>query len=143
LAGFGLRTRDGVSRTWRCAATLIEPFPENQRDDILFGRVFDPAFEAGIADLLKSDLAYTITVNVYAFNDLRGQRLAEVRAELLAWARVAVPRLPEPPRGQGPTEVRISAEQLSSMRQFPCRAVRWAHACVSPLAESKECQHRS
>jgi hypothetical protein len=91
--------------------TLIEPFPENQRDDILFGRVFDPAFEAGIADLLKSDLAYTITVSVYAFNDFTGQRLAGVRADLLAWARGAVPRLPEPPRGRGPTEVRISAEQ--------------------------------
>ena len=90
--------------------TLIEPFPENQRDDILFGRVFDPAFEASIADLLKPALAYTITVNVYAFNEFRGQRLDVVRAELLAWAREAVPRLQEPPRGQGPTEARISAE---------------------------------
>ncbi|MGQ0430660.1 MAG: hypothetical protein ACT4UQ_12075, partial [Gammaproteobacteria bacterium] len=90
--------------------TLIEPFPENQRDDIMFGRVFDPAFETAIADLLKSGLAYTITVNVYAFNDFTGKRLAEERAALLAWVRGAIPRLPEPPRGLGPTEVRIHAE---------------------------------
>lgn len=91
--------------------TLIEPFPENQRDDILFGRIFDPAFEAGLADLLNPVLAYTITVNIYAFNEFRGQRLSEVRADLLSWARGAVPRLWEPPRGRGLTEVRISADQ--------------------------------
>jgi hypothetical protein len=89
--------------------TLIEPFPENQRDDILFGRVFDPAFETAIADLLKPGLVYTITVNVYAFYDFTGKRLAAVRAALLAWARGAVPHLPEPPREHGPTEVRIHA----------------------------------
>jgi len=90
--------------------TLIEPFPENQRDDILFGRVFDPGFEAAIADLLKPGLAYTITVNVYAFNDFTGKQLAAQRASLLAWARGAIPRLPEPPHGQGVTEMRVHAE---------------------------------
>jgi len=89
--------------------TLIEPFPGNQRDDISFGRVFDPAFEAGVADLLKPHLTYTITVNVYAFNDFRGQRLVDTRAKLLAWARATIPRLPEPPR-RGPPETRIHAE---------------------------------
>ena len=29
--------------------TLIEPFLDNQRDNILFGRVFDPVFEASVA----------------------------------------------------------------------------------------------
>ena len=91
--------------------TLIEPFPENQHDDILFGRVFDPEFEAAIADLLKPGLAYTITVNVYAFNDFKGKQFAAVRTALLAWTRAAVPRLPEPPRGRGSTEVRIHADQ--------------------------------
>lgn len=83
---------------------------ENQRDDILFERVFDPSFEAGIADLLKPGLAYSITVDVYAFNEFKGKQLVDVRAALLAWARGAVPRLSVPPRGQGPTEVRIHAE---------------------------------
>jgi len=90
--------------------TLIEPFPESQRDDILFGRVFDPAFETDVADLLKPGLAYTITVNVYAFNDFAAKQVAEHRAALLAWVREAIPRLPEPPRGQGPTEMRFHAE---------------------------------
>jgi hypothetical protein len=91
--------------------TLIEPFPDNQRDNILFGRVFDPAFEASIAHLLKPDLAYTITVNVYAFADLTGARLSAVRAALLDWTRGAIPRLPEPLRNQGPNEMRIHADQ--------------------------------
>jgi hypothetical protein len=108
--------------------TLIEPFPENQRDDILFGRVFDPAFEACIADLLKPGLAYTITVNVYAFNDFGGQQLAEVRANLVAWARRTIPRLPEPPRGQGRTEVRISADQPEA----PVRVTLACHHSTAP-----------
>ena len=83
--------------------TLIEPFLDNQRDNILFGRVFDSAFEASIADLLRPDLAYTITVNVYAFADFASTQLANVRAALQEWTREAVTRLPEPPRGQGPT----------------------------------------
>jgi hypothetical protein len=89
--------------------TLIEPFPENRRDDIAFGRVFDPAFEAELADLLQPGLAYRITVNVYAFSDFNRQRLLEARAKLLAWARATVPRVPIPPR-RGPTETRIHAE---------------------------------
>lgn len=90
--------------------TLIEPFADNQRDDIAFARVFDPAFEASLADLLKPGLAYTITVNVYAFIDLAAKQLPAVRAALLAWARQAVPCLLEPPRGQGPTETRIHGD---------------------------------
>lgn len=90
--------------------TLIEPFPDNQRDDILFGGVFDAEFEAGLADLLKPNLAYTITVEVYAFNSFSKKQLASARAALLAWARGAVFRLQEPPREQGRTETRIHAE---------------------------------
>lgn len=90
--------------------TLIEPFPDNQRDNIVFGRVFDQAFEASVAHLLKPGLAYTITVNVYAFAEFAGARLANVRTALLDWTRDAIPRLPVPPRGQGPTELRIHAE---------------------------------
>jgi hypothetical protein len=91
--------------------TLIEPFLDNQRDNILFGRVFDSAFEASVADLLKPHLAYTITVNVYAFGEFTGSRLTVVRAALLEWTRGAILRLQEQPRGQGPTEVRIHADQ--------------------------------
>lgn len=91
--------------------TLIEPFPDNQRDDIAFGRVFNAAFEAGVADLLKPDLAYTITINAYAFRECGGMQLAAARADLLAWVRATVGKLPEPPRGQGPTETRIHAVQ--------------------------------
>jgi hypothetical protein len=90
--------------------TLIEPFPDNQRDDIAFGRVFDATFEAGIADILKPSLAYTITVNVYAFREYSGKQLAAVRADLLAWARATAIKLPEPSLGRGPTETRIRAD---------------------------------
>lgn len=91
--------------------TLVEPFLDNQRDNILFSRVFDSAFEASVADLLKPHLAYTITVHVYAFGDFAGTQLAGVRAALLEWTRRAVTRLPEPLRVQGPTEERIHADQ--------------------------------
>jgi hypothetical protein len=49
-------------------------------------------------------------VNVYAFADLGSSRLGNVRSALLDWTRDAIPRLPVPPRGQGPTEFRIHAE---------------------------------
>jgi hypothetical protein len=90
--------------------TLIEPFSDNQLDDIAFARVFDANFEADLADLLKPALAYTITVNVYAFLGISSKQLPAVRSALLRWARHAVPRLSEPPRGQGPPEVRIHGE---------------------------------
>ena len=102
--------------------TLIEPFSDNQRDDIALSRVFDSAFEAGLADLLKPGLAYTVTVNVYAFLELSGKQLAAARAALLAWARQALPRLPEPPRGQSTKETRIHADQ-------PTAPVRVTLAC--------------
>lgn len=89
--------------------TLIEPFPDNQYDNVLFGRVFDQQFEASLADVLKPCLAYTIAVNVYAFNNFSGKLLAAVRAALLEWARRTAPLLPEPP-GRGITETRIHAE---------------------------------
>src|SRR5271165_1656387 len=89
--------------------TLIEPFLNSQRDDIAFGRVFNAAFEADMADTLKPNLAYTITVNVYAFREYSGKQLAAARADLLAWARATAIKLPEPPPGQGGTETRIHA----------------------------------
>ena len=46
--------------------TLIEPFPDNQKDNIEFARVFDDAFESETRDLLKPHLAYTVTSDVYA-----------------------------------------------------------------------------
>jgi hypothetical protein len=94
--------------------TLIEPFVDNQRDDIAFARVFDSTFEADLSDLLKPNLAYNITVNVYAFRDISSKQLPAVRAALLAWAREAVPLLPEPPRSQGPTETRLHGDQPDS-----------------------------
>ena len=108
--------------------TLIEPFLDNQRDNILFGRVFDSAFEASIADLLRPDLAYMITVNVYAFADFTSTQLANVRAALLEWTREAVTRLPEPPRGQGPTEVRIHGDQPEA----PVRVTLACHRSTAP-----------
>lgn len=89
--------------------TLIEPFPDNQRDDVAFGRVFDTAFEADIASTLKPNLAYTITVNVYAFREYRGKQLEAVRANLLAWVRTRVIQLRAPQPGQSPRETRIQA----------------------------------
>jgi len=108
--------------------TLIEPFPGNQRDNLLFGEVFDPTFETSIVDLLKPDLAYTITVNVNAFGEFSGTRLSGVRRALLEWARGAVLRLPVPPRGKGPTETRIHADKPEA----PVRVTLACHHCTGP-----------
>lgn len=91
--------------------TLIEPFPDSQRDFIAFGRVFDPAFAECLADVLKPDLAYTLSVDVGAFLKFKGRKLPDVRGALMTWARGAVARLPEPPRDRGRTETRIHAMQ--------------------------------
>jgi hypothetical protein len=87
--------------------TLIEPFPNNQYDDIQLGRVFNLAFEEELADLVQQEYAYTITVDVYAFAGFGVKQLTAVRAALLAWVRANMHRLPEPP--PGPQEVRIQA----------------------------------
>lgn len=76
--------------------TLIEPFPENQKDNIAFQRVFDDAFASELRDLLRPDLAYDVYVDVYAFADKKGKELASIRQALISWIRVAVSRLPEP-----------------------------------------------
>jgi hypothetical protein len=76
--------------------TLIEPFPENQRDNIAFRRVFDDAFESEVRDALRGDLAYSTYVDVYAFKAFKARRLSDVRQELIAWIRASVSRLPEP-----------------------------------------------
>ena len=76
--------------------TLIEPFPDNQRDNIAFGRIFDEPFESEVRDLLKLHLCYTVTVDVYAFAGKSRKELGNIRQDLLIWLRASIPLLPEP-----------------------------------------------
>jgi hypothetical protein len=76
--------------------TLIEPFPNNQKDNIEFATVFDEPFESEVRDLLKPHLAYTVTVDVYAFAGKSRKELARIRHDLLTWIRKSIPNLPEP-----------------------------------------------
>src|SRR6266403_2559735 len=55
-------------QTYAFEHTLIEPFPDNQRDNIAFERIFDEAIESEVRDLLKLHLCYTVAVDVYAFD---------------------------------------------------------------------------
>jgi len=90
--------------------TLIEPFPGNQRDDVLFKRVFEPTFMAATMDVLKPHLAYTLNVDVYAFRDLTSKQLTETSVALLAWTRAVAPHLPEPP-ASGSLETHVFGKQ--------------------------------
>jgi hypothetical protein len=105
--------------------TLIEPFPENQKDNIEFQRVFDESFEAQIDDLLKPDLLYHVYVHVYAFADMKATQLPAARKALIGWVRAAVPKLP-PPSGplqtwihgeppQTPVRVRLSCHRSKTL----------------------------
>jgi hypothetical protein len=76
--------------------TLIEPFPDNQRDNITFERIFDDTFESEVRDQLKPHLAYTIAVDVYAFEGKSRKELGNIRQNLLSWLRTSIPELPEP-----------------------------------------------
>jgi hypothetical protein len=76
--------------------TIIEPFEDNQRDNIAFERVFDDAVEGDVAQLLKPYLAYTATVDVYAFDEKHRKDLVAIRQDLLNWIRGSIPHLPEP-----------------------------------------------
>jgi len=76
--------------------TLIEPFPDNQRDNIVFQRIFDDEFESEVHDLLKPHLAYTVAVDVYAFDRKSRKQLGSIRQNLLTWLRASIPQLPEP-----------------------------------------------
>ena len=90
--------------------TLIEPFSDNQRDNINFERVFDRAFEAAVLDLMSSHLAYTISVEIYAFQGMDTKSLTSARTALLTWVRGALPKLPEPQLSGHPQEVRVRGE---------------------------------
>lgn len=76
--------------------TLIEPFPDYQVDNIALDRVFDADFEAALREFMRPHLAYTISVEVYAFQGMDTSSLAATRSALLVWALNAVQRLPEP-----------------------------------------------
>lgn len=89
--------------------TLIEPFPDNQRDNIAFTRVLDNSFVNEMRDLLRRDLAYNIYVDVYAFQGLSTKALKAAREWLLTWARAEVLKLPVPPVS-GPPERRVFGE---------------------------------
>jgi hypothetical protein len=76
--------------------TLIEPFPNNQKDNIEFTRIFDDEFEAAVKDVLKPDSAYDIWVDVYSFSGMNGKRRSVTRQAIIDWVRSAAPRLPAP-----------------------------------------------
>jgi hypothetical protein len=76
--------------------TLIEPFPDTRQDDIQFTRVFDEGFENEVSDLLRPELAYTVSVDVYAFAGMNAKQMAVARGLLIAWFRATLPQLPAP-----------------------------------------------
>lgn len=87
--------------------TLIEPFPENLKDDIVFKQVFDESIETDVKDSLRSDLAYDVYVDVYAFSQRSKAELVGIRKKIVVWLRASIPQLPEPTQ---PQRIAIRAE---------------------------------
>ncbi len=105
--------------------TLIEPFPENQKDNIEFSKIFDEPFEAHVRDLLKADLVYEVHVDVYAFAGMKVKELSAARQALIAWLRATLPSLPVPSeypqtsihgdRPEAPVRVRLSCHRSKAL----------------------------
>lgn len=105
--------------------TLIEPFPDNKKDDIEFTRVFDDAFETEVRDMLRPELAYDVYVDVYAFAGMKIKELLALRQALIVWLRTTLPKLPTPSgfrqtsisgdRPEAPVRVRLNAHRSKTL----------------------------
>jgi hypothetical protein len=75
--------------------TLIEPFPDNKRDDVAFTKVLGN-IELELKGVLRPDLIYSVWVDVYAFRDKKTRELERIRQALVLWLQATIPTIVSP-----------------------------------------------